>query len=70
MSAVIFTKQRGHWKFYAFMSSDEMLRGELQHLKDQDVEAMSQPVQRFDIDQIRELESTLNETAKQRIIKQ
>ena len=60
--SVIFTKQNGRWKFYAFVSRSEHLQSELDHLKDQNVEAMSQPVQSFDVDQINELESKLNET--------
>lgn len=58
--SIIFTKQNGRWKFYAFISRSEHLQSELEHLKDQNVEAMSEPVQRFDADQISELESKLN----------
>lgn len=57
---VIFTKNGGRWKFYAFVSNTEHLQSELDHLKEQNVSAMTQPVTSFDADQIHELETKLN----------
>lgn len=59
---VIFTKNKDRWKFYAFISRSEHLESEIAHLKDQNVEAITQQVQKFDIDQIGELESKMNES--------
>jgi len=61
---VIFTKQKGHWKFYSFVSSNENLQSELKHLEDTRVEAKTHAVQKFDPDQIKEIESLLNNDSK------
>ena len=57
---IIFTKQKSRWKFYAFVSKRDHLQSELGHLKDQNIEAMTQEVHSFDADQISDFESKLN----------
>lgn len=56
----IFAKQKGHWKFYAFLSSDDQIKSEMNHLKEQGVHAIQQPMRSLDVDKIQEIESSLN----------
>lgn len=56
----IFAKQKGRWKFYSFLSNSEHLQSELNHLKDQDTPAVSQPMHSLDVEKIHDIESKLN----------
>ena len=61
---VIFSKQKGAWKFYAFFSNQAALDKELGHLRDHEVEYKIEPVDHFDIETVNRLESDLNNESK------
>lgn len=56
----IFAKQKGQWKFYSLLSSNDQVESELNHLKEQDTEAVTQPMRSIDVEKINEIESKLN----------
>lgn len=56
----VFSKQKNRWKFYSFLSTSDQLQSELNHLKDQGVEAVSQPMYKLDVEKIHDIESKMN----------
>jgi len=59
---LVFTKIKGAWKFHAFLSSDDQLKLETDHLTTIGFESKVIPVPTFDISQIKEIELKLNDS--------
>jgi hypothetical protein len=59
---LVFTKQRGLWKFHAFLSSNDQLKLETDHLNNIGMESKVLPVTNFDLSQIKAKEEILNDS--------
>jgi hypothetical protein len=56
----VFAKQKGVWKFHAFLSTVDQIKFESTHLTDIGMQSKIIPMDSFDIAKIKETEEMLN----------